>query len=756
MRYLAATFLLALIIGAAGFFYWNNYQSKKENPLTYCPEDVELIFVSQSTAQLEIFLEDSNSFFSSSPAISSFAHRITSFVKPLHENKDSVFIACSIVNDSPKITVIFSPDASTKQLGVQTATGNWNLLTNYEATISPTVEKLNPDLSHALKSLNAPSGIILKPSILTKFLDQLIDDVFTEAIIKELESVTWLGFGLESNYPFVTSAIARASNGENDCQGATSTLFKLPIKTNASLSSCKNDTVTAMIHVPYNRAPENWTDNVFLIRTSFNQDTNAYPVNKPVSIEMSALPMPINNWNQNTIVALNLGSEIVFAPNSAQLGRFYQDYKSYNFLTKSVAFQKLKTSVSDASLCLYLSGLNNYDQPSPAHFEDTAYINAFIFQANTEISKAEHFTFSALYNESTQSTILENWRTQLDTRISGGPWKFINHYTKEVELLVQDENDQLYLLNMEGKTLWKKRVNGQVNEEIVMIDAFKSNKNQILFTTENSVQLIDRNGNNVDGFPIKLNNKTSIPPTAVSYSDQDELRILICDGAQIRNFKADGSAVDGWKNPSINGSAVSKVHHMYTKGKDYLMVLNNSNQLLIFDRAGNSKSSPIEFPQHAQFTEIVKASSLIESTIVGYDTAGHLIEKRFDGELNERNILPTGSIQFITTNNGVMRYVIFTDGRLFGLDQKGDMVTDILLPSKKIGSMKWLDQEQTILGLYDNKERKMTLVNVNESVIINNALKTDEQCLFVDLDQDGSKELIIHSGDGSVASLPDL
>ena len=103
-----------------------------------------------------------------------------------------------------------------------------------------------------------------------------------------------------------------------------------------------------------------------------------------------------------------------------------------------------------------------------------------------------------------------------------------------------------------------------------------------------------------------------------------------------------------------------------------------------------------------------------------------------------------------------MRYVIFTDGRLFGLDQKGDMVTDILLPSKKIGSMKWLDQEQTILGLYDNKERKMTLVNVNESVIINNALKADEQCLFVDLDQDGSKELIIHSGDGSVAALPDL
>ena len=70
------------------------------------------------------------------------------------------------------------------------------------------------------------------------------------------------------------------------------------------------------------------------------------------------------------------------------------------------------------------------------------------------------------------------WESRLDTAFVHKPFLVKNHYTKEKEILVQDLNNQLYLINPEsGRILWKRPLSSPIVGEVHQVDAFR-NKQQ--------------------------------------------------------------------------------------------------------------------------------------------------------------------------------------------------------------------------------------------------------------------------------------
>ena len=115
-------------------------------------------------------------------------------------------------------------------------------------------------------------------------------------------------------------------------------------------------------------------------------------------------------------------------------------------------------------------------------------------------------------------------------------------------ILVQDKSKNLIALNTLGEKVWSKKISGKIIGKISYIDFYKNNKFQALFNTNNKLYLIDRNGEFVDGFPLKLPATTSIQHSLIDYDKNKKYRIMISGNDNIiYNLDKKGRNVTGWK-----------------------------------------------------------------------------------------------------------------------------------------------------------------------------------------------------------------
>ena len=108
------------------------------------------------------------------------------------------------------------------------------------------------------------------------------------------------------------------------------------------------------------------------------------------------------------------------------------------------------------------------------------------------------------YNPALMKKTKSAWELQLDTLVNMKPYIVLNHYTGNKEVLVQDAADNLMLFGTNGKILWKRHLPEKILGQVHQIDFYKNNKLQLLFNTRGYIFLIDRNGKDVENYPIKF------------------------------------------------------------------------------------------------------------------------------------------------------------------------------------------------------------------------------------------------------------
>ena len=176
-------------------------------------------------------------------------------------------------------------------------------------------------------------------------------------------------------------------------------------------------------------------------------------------------------------VRLELGDVDVYCKNDQQAKRFYNDYLAYNRFTDANAYTSLSETISNASFTLLLRTPNRHTTEAFLKDIDSKnQLNAIVFQTNTEIPKRKHFSFAALHHREIKEGLKSIWTCELEKPISNGPWPFLNHYTQNPEIVVQDKLNQLYLINSDGKILWKRLLDSDINGSIQQLDAFESGK----------------------------------------------------------------------------------------------------------------------------------------------------------------------------------------------------------------------------------------------------------------------------------------
>lgn len=181
------------------------------------------------------------------------------------------------------------------------------------------------------------------------------------------------------------------------------------------------------------------------------------------------------------------------------------------------------------------------------------------------------------------------WRTELKAAALYPPQILENPATGEREIFVQDTAANVYLLSQSGVVLFSKNIAEPIVGNVHQIDYYNNGKLQYVFNTSGHVYLLDRLGNDVASYPLRLS-APAAGGMVVNNTDGNTRYYVPCSNGNIYGFEANGKPLPGW-SPKSGVGVVGQLHYLVSGKNSYLLAYNNAGKLNLFDSRGGLKWS---------------------------------------------------------------------------------------------------------------------------------------------------------------------
>jgi hypothetical protein len=227
-----------------------------------------------------------------------------------------------------------------------------------------------------------------------------------------------------------------------------------------------------------------------------------------------------------------------------------------------------------------------------------------------------------------------------------GPKVIINYQDKTEDILVQDDQNILHVINAAGKEVYSKQLSGPIISDAFQIDYYKNGKLQLLVATSDYLYGIDRLGNPLPNYPIKISGKQIHNLNLVDYSNSKDYRYFISTtNGDLYLLDKTGDQLEGWSPLSVKSKTIGPpaFYRVPSKG-DFMVSLSEKGQLHLFNRRGELQTkSPIQLADSFN-SRLVAWNDPSSKTVllVGISSGGEVIHTNFNGEVTYRNQLVKG------------------------------------------------------------------------------------------------------------------
>lgn len=351
------------------------------------------------------------------------------------------------------------------------------------------------------------------------------------------------------------------------------------------------------------------------------------------------------------------------------------DYKKFeNYLSRKVNFYHFVNLSGTGSYTnrLLTPSAKKYWQKNQKKISDF-YAIAFQFS-----SEKEYLYNSLIFRHQKTNTMQASteWESKIDTTMSFKPALVKNHYTGEKEIFLQDDKNNIYLINNNGRIIWKHKFEAPILSNIEQVDYYKNGKIQLLFNTEDKIYLLDRNGNNVERYPIILPKKATAPLAIFDYEKNRNYRIFIPCDKKIYAFNLEGNMVTGFDFSGSDFTIKKPVQYFRNGDKDFLIVT-DKQRTYILDRRGNERIKLDQqfIPSERNNYNLIKSKNVAKTRFVTSDEKGNInyiylngkVEKFTFGKYSKNHYFKAYDMD----NDGAAEYVFLDNNKLYAYNAKG-------------------------------------------------------------------------------------
>lgn len=378
-------------------------------------------------------------------------------------------------------------------------------------------------------------------------------------------------------------------------------------------------------------------------------------------VEQSFTPL-VQNFESNFCTLLD--NSFIFSENKEALQTIVSSYKSSSSLDKDQGYLTAKASLANESNILFVSdetGINLLAERElstemvsdikDSDFKDQVFASQMVMD-----NGFGHFNIlvSKIAKRQEQNTVSPLFTLELNTDLATDPQFVKNHRTKKQEVVVQDQNNVLYLISTDGKILWTKQLDGRIQGDIQQVDIYKNGKLQLAFCTNDKFLIIDRNGDEVAPFNIDFDGGNLNPLAVFDYDGSRNYRFVVTQGKKVFMYNNQGKIVNGFTFKEAPSNILGAPKHFRVGNKDYLVFKQDNNTLRILHRVGSDRikvTEKIDFSNNEVFLYKNKFSVTNKAGVLHQiDTNGKLVATNFNLNADHGYYATSNTLVFMDDN----------------------------------------------------------------------------------------------------------
>lgn len=387
----------------------------------------------------------------------------------------------------------------------------------------------------------------------------------------------------------------------------------------------------------------------------------------------------------NTLYVANYNEYLIFGESEHSLLSLIDRINTGRLLTKDSAFRNSFTNIfaSKANYSLFLNSLfikehlgkyleNNFHETLDSILNPTVFKPVF----NIQISGNGDYNYWSINLKITNplnDLPQQLWEYKTDTTPLQCAYLLTNKFiAKEKYFFVQDNNNTIYLLNINGKLQWRYKLESKLSGAPGIISQGKKHASFILFNTSNTIYLLNKEGKPVKGFPVKLKSKATNGISAVDFDGNQNFRFYIAtENGKVLALNSNGSKVDGWKFKKTEYRVTEPVQTFSYDKKDYL-IFSDSLKIYIVNRKGEERITVKNYLPKAPGSVFVFDSQNKYFLIHYLSLKGNIISIYPDGHCDNFSDIekPVSRFQIINNDNNQKHYCIISNNEVAILDNE--------------------------------------------------------------------------------------
>lgn len=498
--------------------------------------------------------------------------------------------------------------------------------------------------------------------------------------------------------------------------------------------------------------------------TLFLQKYEDYEIRK---LELKGLfPLLFGEWLDDAFCPYftSIRDYIVFADSPEAITKLLAGFYEQKTLSENSSFRNYATNISDKSnLFVYcnlnktLPGISNlFSEPLSEGFMNNSAAFRNFEGISIQLSHVGDMFYTSLfmkYNPSEAEEIPSGWTVELEGNVYGSPYFFRNDQSGKMNVVVFDDQSNMYLLDHHGRVVWKTPLTELPLSGVFRLENDENASGQFLFNTTNYIYIIDGSGNYVNSFPVKLTPAATNGLLVTDYENNRNYRIILAlSDNRIQNFDFNLVPVTGWNKIAASSRVTEPVQYLQIGDKDYLLVTDENGAVSITDRTGKSKINVKKGFQKARNSIFYENETNDKGLILTTDPAGKLVYIKENGKTDRTDFGTFSKEHFFLyedfSQDGSIDFIFADQNKLIIFDRFKKQIFAFGFPETITIKPIFINSARNLftLGIVSVAENKIYLFNKDGQVFIENNFSGNTPFVTGSLNADGKINLVTGNG----------